>query len=210
MAYVRITDTIISAVKQKIEGMYRNSREQAGDWFRYGMDKATFDQRILDNVFPAEKRELFQKLGPECFDKYKAIPVRFFPTDGSAGYSAYEVALNPNLYYPDRWAHSYRDDCRKVTDPELLEINMKRLNAQRAVSKAQNEFLFKAVEVMKAAVSVNEIVKAWPAFRDLLDHDVLERLDKKVERTTAKRVSELEASAASELSVHLLKAKVVA
>ena len=126
---------------------------------------------------------------PQNKNVIRSIWGKFKPPKQMLSDFNHTYGLSPKIYAPT---------------PEIA-TEVEAAHARRdAVAKDQEEFKQAFEAAWTKVKSVNELVKLWPAASDLLTQDIIERLNRKM----GPREKQVAAFDASELNVHLLKAKV--
>lgn len=206
--HVKLTDQIKRDVGNRIDAMYRRQIDDAQSWYKY-IPPVEFDALVLASVYSDELRKKIEDLGEACFDRVKSLSVKLhYVVNGSNHTTHYTLRFVEDTFIPNKWMNSYSDGIRICRDPQISEALAKRHEDSRRAVQARDEFKTKVVEMMNKASSVNEIIRLWPAFEDLVDDTTKERLHRKVARNKSDREA-LEVNT-NELSVHMLKAKILA
>lgn len=201
MAQVKCTQDTWERITSKINEMFAKRQEYASDWYNYGLTKAEFDEAIMNNLIPPEQRDLVDKLGKRFFQKHKQLIVKI---DGTFYTLEFEAR-----FIPEHWTNRWHDDqIQHVRAPKILEIAKAREKRMSEIDEAKTAFIEKVQALYNEAPSINTLIKLWPPIVDLLPAEIMERVNKRVDRKSAKKLAEQLDT--SELAVHMLKAKVAA
>ena len=202
--YVKCTAQEWSNVEGRISKLFEARHMSASDWMNYGMSQAEFESRCYESVFPATEQALVNQLGKKHFDSYKELAIAIKTESGT---SRYKLTFTEPRFMSSRWHNHYpRTDYCVVTDPAILDIARRRHAALTALANEKSAFIDKVKTMWEQAPSINALIKVWPPITDFLSHDVIERVNRKVERNRTEKM----ALEVGDLSVHLLKAKVAA
>lgn len=202
--YVKCTQQEWSAVEARIGKLFDARHEAAADWMNYGMSQAEFESRCYESVFPATEQALVNQLGKKHFDAHKDLTV-IIKHDSHT--PRYKLTFTEARFMTSKWHQYYSSDNCIVTDPAIIDIARRRQAALTALANEKSAFIDKIKTMWDQAPSINALIKVWPPITDFLSSDVIERVNRKVERNKATERLALEAG---DLSVHLLKAKVAA
>lgn len=212
MAHVKTTQTIWTEIQQNIERMYADRLTAASSWYNYGLSKDEFDQIITSSLLTPEQEAAMALLGPKFFSQSERIPVRVVTSGGVQ--DIYTLAFPKPRSVPPAWESYYGDNRATCTDARITAVVEQRMKALKAVKDEKDTFLAKMKKLYDSVVSVNAMVKMFPAAHDLLSDDVKRRLAQKTERATENKPSKEESAEAAahlaQLKVSMLKARVAA
>lgn len=202
MAYVKQTQEIWGRVVRKINEMFERSAKHASSLESHGMTEPQLNDKLFALTFQPGELDLINQLKdrffPHTYDKINYL------IQGEPKSWYYTAQLKQGMRLPD-WFNSMNNRI-VIKDPEIVDVFTRRQNEMDRVQKEKNDFIAKVETAWESAPSVNSLIKAWPSFIDLIPPDVLERVNKKVERVKPEDI-DIDTAA---LSVHLLKAKVIA
>lgn len=205
--YVRKTQDIWTDIERGIRAMFAERRTHAADWHSYGLTKQAFDDLVLQNLITPEQQELMDKLGPRFFSKFDKLTVNLVSSAGQK--SQYVLNFSPAKSLPGNWDSYYDESRPSISHPSLAEIASKRIEKTAAVSKEEQKLIADVKKLYEAVPSVNRFVLMWPPALDLLDKDVVNKLNEKVEREAPVKAA-ADIVDLNELNVQLLKARVAA
>lgn len=209
--HVKATDKIWNEIEANITKMFQERSNHASNWETHGIDLTTLQARCWASAVTPEQLAMVDALGEKFFSRYDDVNLRIKHKGGIGGilntYTDVRVPFVPARLMPAKW-HSWDSDARPVvTDPEIIAIAEKREAAIRTVDAERSAFVERAKQAYKQCTSINQLVKLWPAARDLLDQDVREKLDAKPARTKPEDMA-IDAALISNLQVDMLKARV--
>lgn len=179
--------------------MFESRTNHALKWENYGMSYEEICARIVANLCPPEHRTMIEALGPVYFSKLDQVRVKF-----SISGPEHAFKLSTPILGIDKWNSYY--DAVFICDPDLARIEAERKAAAHLVATEKDNFIKKINELYDQAPSINALIKVWPPIVDLLDPDVVERVNRKTERTSAKKLAAN--INVNDLSASLLVAKV--
>lgn len=201
--YVKTTDNIWSEIRSKINSLFAKREERANDLYGYGMSREEIDAIVLEKVFPADKQTHIDALGSAYFNEYEQLYVKLsFGTN----YTTHQVKFTTPRLMPQRWASSY-DTPLIIADDRIAQVLIKRHERVLAIKTEQNKLIEETRKAYYSVSSINQLVKAWPAIQELLPAEVIERLNRKVERSKPDAVT---LDNVQSMSASLLMAKVAA
>lgn len=204
--YLKPTQALWKQVETKIDSMFEERIKYALNWYNYGMLKHEFDKACINWIIPADQDELVQKLGTRWFPIRDEITVTIPTGSGTTTYSLSAKTGGRTPYVSPHW-NDYNDSNRpKVLDPKIMEISRLRHEANGKIVSERDAFKEEVKKIWYSAPSVNSLAKVWPPIIDLLPKEVVQQLEVKVKRRTAKELSD-EVDTKT-LSVRILKAKV--
>lgn len=210
--HVKNTAPIWSQVQAKITSMHAQSIADAENWFAYGLAQDEFDSIIRKEVIPADMLEVLNKYGAALFSEYDTLTVKLHGATPGREIN-YSLRFSPKQFMPQKWHDYYNEGKRSCHDSRIKAIVDKRFEAVSKAKTARDEFLVQTKKVFDSAGSVNAILKAWPAFADLLPAEIVQKVNKKAtaaDRGDRKAQEEELAAQAKGLAVGMLMAKVLA
>lgn len=215
MAYVKKSEAVFDEIVRRIEVMFKSQFNYAESWSEYGLTVEEIENKIWRNIMPDSLRCKFielEGLFPNSFPRVNDIsvkvctPVPAFSISARERMGFYKLSFSNAVIVPYKWKFAGTTDLPECTDPEILEIAQKRAEKLTNTLNAMQTFKAEVSKTWESAPSVNAFVKLWPAGRDLLPVNVLEKID---EKTTRVKVSAIEVDV-TKLNTELLKAKLIA
>lgn len=196
---VKCTQAIKESIEVKINSMFESRTKHALAWENYGMSYEEICARIVAKLCPSEHRVMIDALGPTYFDSLSEVRVKF-----SISGPDYCFKLPKPILGISAWNSYYNSVL--IRDPDLAKIEQQRKEASDLVLTEKTKFVRQVNELYDQAPSINALIKVWPPIVNLLDSDVIERVNRKTERTSAKKLA---ANVnVNDLSASLLVAKV--
>lgn len=208
--HVKATDKIWNEIEVNITAMFHERSLHASNWETHGIDMTTLQARCWASAVTPEQIAMIDALGDKFFSRYDDVQLRI--KHKSVGgvintYTDVRVPFTPPRLMPAKW-YGWDSDARPVvTDPEIIAIAEKREVAIHAINAERTAFVERAKQAYKQCSSINQLVKLWPAARDLLDKDVRDKLDAKPARTKPEDMG-IDTALISHLQVDMLKARV--
>lgn len=207
--YVKTTATIWNMVESKVDALFADRYAAACDWLQYGYEAAEINRDTFNRIVDDEQLGLIEKLGSRFFPEVTGtLPINVFfkAPDGVEKQESYSITISPQRRLPGHWSGYHSGYRQRVTEGVLVDIATRRYAAIERIVSDKKAMLSSLEAAYRNATSVNQLLKAWPAFTELLPESVIEQVNRKVERR--KQESAIDEADAKALSVHLLKAKV--
>lgn len=185
MAYVSISQDLRSAVRSNIDNMRRMERdgikipEVIQDKTMSGADLA-MEQLVWGAHYP-----LKAMMPKEWLSNTESVNLRTNVTfeDGSSQKASYRVEFKPRMATPpnaDRYGYDVDLPADHPAIPELTAYYTEMRSIEQRWAAVGKQIL----EFLGACKSLNEALKLWPDVRIYIPKQFLERVERKVERTT--------------------------
>lgn len=208
--HLKATSTYWGNIETNINKLFAERIVYAENWATYGITPTEIRDRCWAVMMPPEKQALVDALGDEFFSKYTDVTVRIVYRIPESGVKAYlSTALNFEVpqFMPNKWHSWSTSDHARIEDPVLSEIAAKRHAAIERIKHERSEFISHAKDIYSKVASLNQLVKIWPAAKDLLNPDTIEKLNAKPKRDKSGGQT-VDPALISALQVNMLKARV--
>jgi DNA-binding transcriptional MerR regulator len=202
---VRPTKDLWKRIERNIEALYTKRIEYMQVLTNHGMSLEEINRICYEELITPEEQTIFDTIGPKYFSIAKELEVEIMFDNGRK--RDHTIKFPMGRYLPDKLTHYNAHN--KVSDPRVSAIAKASYDNVVHVQTERQTFMTTAKSVFDECSSVNTLAKIWPPIMDLLPGDIVDRMNRKVERKTLNTIkNKLDDSMLSNLSGHLLKAKV--